>query len=139
MSTTGIRSFDQSLSTTLEWLKDVQSEMGFGDIEDAYAATRAVLIALRDRLTVQEAADFAAQLPMLLQGVYYHGYKPGGKPIKMKTSDEFVDYVAKNLVRQIDPVHIVHAVFAVFKRRVTEGEITDVMNILPQEIAALWP
>jgi uncharacterized protein (DUF2267 family) len=30
-----------------------------------------VLHALRDRLTVEEASDLAAQLPMLIRGLYY--------------------------------------------------------------------
>ena len=36
----------------------------------AYRVLRAVLHALRDRVTVDVAAKFAAQLPTLLRGVY---------------------------------------------------------------------
>ena len=137
-SITGVHTLDQSISTLHEWLSDLNSELGFGDMEEAYVAMRAVLIALRDRLTVDEAADFAAQLPMLLQGVFYHGYKPGNKPIKMKTSQEFVNYVAKNLTRHIDPVKVIHAVFAVFKNHMSEGQISGLSNILPADITSLW-
>jgi uncharacterized protein (DUF2267 family) len=53
--TTGISTFDQSLNTTIEWLKDVQEEMGLDDEQRAFRVLRGVLHALRDRLTVEEA------------------------------------------------------------------------------------
>ena len=43
---------------------------------------RATLHALRDRLTVEEAAQFAAQLPMLIRGFYYEGWNPTDKPVR---------------------------------------------------------
>jgi uncharacterized protein (DUF2267 family) len=135
---TGVHSLDQALMTLHEWLKDISDELGVGDKEDAFVITRAVLVALRDRLTVEEAADFAAQLPMMLQGVYFHGYKPGNKPLKMKTRQEFVDYVDQNLNRDIDPVDAIHIVYAVLKRRISPGQLADTISGLPQEIAALW-
>jgi uncharacterized protein (DUF2267 family) len=129
---------DLALTTLHEWLKDLNEELGVGDREDAFVIMRAVLVAIRDRLTVEEAADFAAQLPMLLQGVYFHGYKPGNKPIKMKTRQEFIDYVAQNLNRDIDPLQAIHAVYAVLKRRVSAGQLADTVSGLPADIAALW-
>ncbi|OQA04322.1 MAG: hypothetical protein BWY69_00020 [Planctomycetes bacterium ADurb.Bin401] len=137
-SITGVHTLDHSISTLHDWLNDLNREMGFGDMEEAFVSMRSVLIALRDRLTVDEAADFAAQLPMLLQGVFYHGYKPGNKPIKMKTSQEFVNYVAKNLTRQIDPIKVIQSVFAVFKNRMTAGQIKGLSDTLPAEITSLW-
>lgn len=137
-SITGVHTLDHSISTMHDWLSDLNSELGFGDMEEAFVAMRAVLIALRDRLTVDEAADFAAQLPMLLQGVFYHGYKPGNKPIKMKTGQEFINYVAKNMTRHIDPMKVVQSVFAVFKNRMTQGQIKGLSATLPADITSLW-
>jgi len=41
------------------------------DERRAYNALRAVLHALRDRLTTEEIAQFGAQLPTFVRGVYY--------------------------------------------------------------------
>ena len=137
--TTGVTSFDQSLNTTVEWLKDLQEEMGLDNEQRAFRVMRGVLHALRDRLTIEEAADFAAQLPMLMQGVYYHGWTPRGKPQKIRSRDEFLDKVSENLMREHDPAEAVRAVFLVLERRMPGGEIEDIKRILPGPIRDLWP
>jgi len=139
MTTTGVRTFDQSLETTREWLQDVQEQMELDDEQRAFRVMRAVLQTLRDRLTVEEAAQFAAQLPMLLQGVYYHGWTPAGKPAKIRSRAEFLDKVAEGLLRQHDPEEACHVVFRVLERRMPGGEIEDVKRILPASIRDLWP
>ena len=139
MTTTGVRTFDQSLETTREWLRDVQEEMGLDDEQRAFMVLRAVLQTLRDRLTIEETAHFAAQLPMLLQGVYYHGWTPKGKPEKIRDREEFLDRVAENLMRQHDPEEACRAVFSVVERRMTGGEIEDIKGTLPEAIRELWP
>jgi hypothetical protein len=40
--TTGVSTFDQSLNTTIEWLRDLQEEMGFDDEQRAFRVMRAV-------------------------------------------------------------------------------------------------
>ncbi len=138
MTTTGLKTFDHSLAITKEWLKDVQQEPSLSDQEQAYEVTRAVLHTLRDRLTVQEATDFAAQLPMLLQGLYYHEWTSAGKPHKIHTKDEFLDIVGDKLMGRYQPIEAVKAVFKVVGKRMSPGEISDVKGILPTEIRELW-
>lgn len=138
-TTTGVRAFDSSLETTREWLKEVQEEMGLEDEQRAFRVVRAVLHTLRDRLTVEEAAQFAAQLPMLLQGVYYHDWTPRGKPVQMWDRQEFLDKVAERLMREHDPEEACRAVFSVLERQMPGGEIEDVKSILPESIRELWP
>ncbi|MEN6338074.1 MAG: DUF2267 domain-containing protein [Phycisphaerales bacterium] len=139
VTTTGLRSFDTSLETTRQWLREVQEEMNLDDEQQAFQIVRAVLHTLRDRLTVEEAAQFAAQLPMLLQGVYYHEWTPRGKPIKMRRRQEFLDMVADKLMREHDPEEACRAVFAVIERQMSGGEVEDVKSILPESIRDLWP
>lgn len=136
---TGVRTFDQSLETTREWLQAVQEQMGLDDEQRAFRVLRAVLQALRDRLTVEEAAQFAAQLPMLLQGVYFHGWTPTGKPLKIRSRQEFLDRVAEGLMRQHDPEEACRIVFRVLEERMPGGVIEDVKRILPEPIRDLWP
>ncbi len=136
---TGVRTFDQSLETTREWLQAVQEQMGLDDEQRAFRVLRAVLQTLRDRLTVEEAAQFAAQLPMLLQGVYYHGWTPTGKPLKIRSRQEFLDRVAEGLMRQHDPQEACRIVFRVLEEKMPGGVIEDVKRILPEPIRDLWP
>lgn len=138
-TTTGVSTFDNSVETTREWLRDVQEQMGLDDEQRAFRVIRAVLHTLRDRLTVEEAAQFAAQLPMLLQGVYYHDWTPRGKPLKIRDRQEFLDLVAERLMREHDPEEACRAVFSVLERQMPGGEIEDVKGMLPEPIRDLWP
>ena len=56
-----------------EWLKALCDSGGYSNEAEALAVWRAVLHQLRDRLTPQEAVDLAAQLPLIVRGVYYEG------------------------------------------------------------------
>ena len=60
MSTTSLDVFDRTLQKTNMWLNQIMEIMGWEDRHAAYTALRATLHALRDRLTVQEAAQLAA-------------------------------------------------------------------------------
>jgi uncharacterized protein (DUF2267 family) len=82
MSVTGISHLDHSIDTTNAWLADVADGFGTEDRRFAYRVTRAWLHALRDRLPVPVAANFAAQLPELLRGVFCDGWNPGRVPVK---------------------------------------------------------
>ncbi len=48
----------------------------------ARARLKAVLQTLRDRITVNEAADFAAQLPTIVRGLYFEEWHPAVTPHK---------------------------------------------------------
>ena len=138
MVMTGVHTIDSSLNKTKEWLKDVQEACGFEEQEDAYVALRAVLMTLRDRLPLGECTDFAAQLPLFLAGVYYHEWKPSGKPLKLRHKDEFIAAVRENIPERMDAERIARAVFAALEKRITSGEMNDVKSNLPEEIQSLF-
>jgi len=136
---TGVHAFDESLNRTKVWLKDVQDTLHYDNQDDAFKALRAVLQALRDRLAVSEAADLAAQLPMMLMGMFYHGWNPAGKPEKMRSEEEFLNRVRVNLMPPKDPRQVAKAIFGILEKHITAGEIADIKGTLPKEILALWP
>lgn len=141
MSTTGLEVFDSTLQKTNSWLNDIMQEMGWEDKRQrAYLALRSVLHALRDRLTVEEALDLGAQLPMLIRGFYYEGWKITGKPLKERHREDFLAHIKHDFRNddRMDPEAIARAVFNVIARRVSAGEIEDIKRILPAELRDLW-
>jgi uncharacterized protein (DUF2267 family) len=61
-TTTHVPTLEHSIHQTNGWLGDVAAELDGTDRQYAYRTLRATLHALRDRLTVDEAAQLAAQL-----------------------------------------------------------------------------
>jgi uncharacterized protein (DUF2267 family) len=134
--------FDGTLQKTQSWLNDLMRELDWeGKPEKAYFALRTVLHALRDRLTVEEAVQLGAQLPMLVRGFYYEGWTLKGKPHKERHKEDFLDHVKTAFKDDVTvrPESIVRAVFKVLERYTSEGEIEDVKNILPKSLQELWP
>jgi uncharacterized protein (DUF2267 family) len=141
MTMTGLEVFDTTLQKTHIWLNEITDELHWEDRFRGYKALRAGLHALRDRLTVEEAAHLGAQLPMLIRGLYYEGWTPSGKPVKTRSKDEFLAPIREQFRgdAEIDPERVARAVFKVLAKRVTEGEIEDVKSLFPKELAELWP
>jgi uncharacterized protein (DUF2267 family) len=141
MSATGLEVFDTTLHKTHRWLNELMLIMGWQDRHRAYLAMRVTLHALRDRLTVEEVAQLAAQLPMLIRGFYYEGWDPSGKPVKERHLEQFLARIAQYFRDEgvCDAEAMARGVFAVLATRVTEGEIEDVKHVLPAEIRSLWP
>lgn len=139
MTNIGISHLDESMQKTYEWLDLVAAGLNIDDRQKAYAVTRGVLHVLRDRLTVEEAADMAAQLPLILKGVFYDGYKPAGKPEKIKSKTHFFEKVALE-ARGLNEVELslaVRAVFGVLQEKVSFGELEDIRDILPEDLKDL--
>lgn len=140
MSQTGLKGFDHTIQETNVWLHQISDILGHPDRKVAYHALRAVLFALRDRLTVDEALNLSAQLPMLIRGIYFEGYKAAGKPEKFH-ADEFLARVSRELRKagHVEPMKATRAVFQVLGDHVTAGEIEDIYAGLPRDIRRLWP
>ena len=95
MSDTEPSIIQHSVEKTHIWLNEVAEGLGDGDRQYAYRALRAVLHALRDRLTVDVAAKLAAQLPTLIRGVYYEDWDPSRTPLAIHDVKAFLDHVAE--------------------------------------------
>ena len=141
MSMTGLEVFDRTVHKTNSWLNELMEISGWSDRHKAYLALRVTLHALRDRLIVEEVAQLAAQLPMLVRGFYYEGWDPTGKPIKERHKESFLARIEKHFSDDegVDPEQVARAVFALLEHRITEGEIEDIKHILPAELGELWP
>jgi uncharacterized protein (DUF2267 family) len=111
-------------------------ELGTQDREDAWRLLRGYLHALRDRLTVDEGAQLAAQFPHLVRGVFYEGFDPGHQPQKIRDRDAFLQLVAEraHLSDSEEAGRLATAGTAVLRHHVSEGEVDDVLAQLPTEI-----
>ncbi len=140
MSTAVEKVFRTTLQHTEEWLEELMRELGTSDPHLAQRALRATLHVLRDRLTPQEAIDLAAQLPMLVRGLYFEGWVPRITPIK-RSRQQFLEKV-RELVDQSDPdadaEPAVRAVFRVLAKHVSAGEMGDVKQVLPHSFGSLF-
>ncbi len=130
--------FDKATSKTRTWLKEIEAELGLSNPNDAYRALRAVMHAMRDRLPVRESAEFASQLPIMILGMYYSGWTPANKPVKMRSIDEFLDRVADQLPKGMDPMRVTQGVISVIERHVSSGEMRDVRRNFPLKMQELW-
>ena len=141
MSLTTCCPIEITLHTTNLWLEDLMEKLGWKDRDQAYQALRVVLHALRDRLPEEALAALAAQLPLLIRGIYYEGWDPSGKPLNEPQKEDFLAQIAAAFRNnpEVDPERVAWAVFKVLKRYATSGDIRDMGQILPPEIRALWP
>ena len=141
MSNTGLRVFDETLHVTNAWLKGVMKATESDEREDAFTALRAVLQALRDRLTVDDAVHLGAQLPMLVRGFYYEGWHPAGRPYRERSKEQFLDHVEERMRgrEHLDAEQVTRAVFRLLSERVSAGEIAQVKHALPKPVRELWP
>src|SRR6185369_5649848 len=70
----GMKLFDQANQKANLWVKDMMNALGTEDPHQALHALRAGLQALRDRLSVDEAAQLGAQLPLIVRGFFFEGW-----------------------------------------------------------------
>ena len=90
MSTSGLEILDTSVQKTNIWLKDLMERLETADRHQAYMALKVTLHALRDRLSIEEAAQLGAQLPMIVRGLYYEGWRPAGKRERASSWESFM-------------------------------------------------
>jgi uncharacterized protein (DUF2267 family) len=127
---------ERSVEKAHVWLDEVAGQLGTDDHREAYRVLRAYLHALRDRLTVDEAAQLAAQLPELIRGIYYEGWNPSSTPVQYRDFADFLDRVATEalLDGETTASYAVSAAAGVLRRHVSAGEIDDIRAILPEEL-----
>jgi uncharacterized protein (DUF2267 family) len=137
-----VDAIERTVQKTNIWLHDICKDLKTDDERIGYHALRAVLHAIRDRLSVEEAAAFGAQLPLLVRGMYYEGWHPHGKPLRVRKADEFLSLVAGNLALdaepELEPRRAVDAVFGTLHAHADPGAVDKVFHSLPGDIRTLF-
>jgi uncharacterized protein (DUF2267 family) len=130
----------KGVQTVQEWLKELKDKSELADETAAYNILRAVLHQLRDRLTLEEAVDLGAQLPLIVRGLYFEGWRPHKVPRKIRAKDAFLDELSKDVLPYTYPVDwAVTTVFSLLADHCDPGEIADVIGQLPDDLKELWP
>ncbi len=126
-----------------EMLKQVAEELGMPDDRDrALNVLKAVLHGIRNRITPEQSAQFIAQLPMLIKGIYVDGWQIGKHQKRIATFDKFVEevyelgggYKGYAFGDLMDAERGIQAVFSVLKHYVSEGEFNDILSTMPAEL-----
>jgi uncharacterized protein (DUF2267 family) len=143
MKFTGLDVFDSTIQRTNNWLKELMFELNSTDHRETYLVFRSVLHAVRDHLSAGDAIYFGEQLPMLIRGLYFEHWDPQGKPLPLRSRNDFFSVVAQNMTRDGDnssnAENSARAVFRLLDRKATDGEIEDVQHLIPPILLDLWP
>jgi uncharacterized protein (DUF2267 family) len=138
-----IRQLRHTAQLTQEWINELAGRSPFESPDQAYSVLRAVLHAVRDRLTAEEVAHLGSQLPMLVRGFYFEGWRPALAPNDFETVEAFFDRVALSLRGApgagVDVPAATAATLAFLADRVDAGELRHVTRQLPAPIAELFP
>jgi len=132
--------FTETIEKTGHWLEELMQESGCTQPHQAYSVLRAVLHVLRDRLTAAEAVNLGAQLPTLVRGFYYDGWRPSGRPTKYRHKEDFLSRIRELYpgLADADCEKAVRAVFSLLSGHVTGGELKHVRSQLPPDVRSLW-
>ena len=142
MASNPYSTFESSIDKTNLILKEIEQAYGWPKQRrnQSYAALRTVLQLLRDRLPVQESVQFAAQLPVLVRGVYFDGWDPSNVPIKLNRED-FLFEVRQGFPYDVEggAESVVQTVLNALRRHISPGEWDDVKATMPKDLTADHP
>ncbi len=137
--------FEDNKKDATVLLNAVASELQTDDMNQAGRIFRAVLHAIRDRLPVNDAIQFSAQLPIIWKGIFFDQYDTAKVPIKIRNREDWINYIrtknayaANNDFQQDDDIiNAFKSVFVALQQFVTEGQLQQVKQALNQEIQEL--
>lgn len=131
--------FDHAVERADVWIHDMMRELGTEDPRQAYHALAAGLHTVRDRIAVDEAAQLAAQLPLLVRGLYFEGWHPAATPVHVRRPEDLVTMFEQRSGdgHAIDPERALAATFEVLRRHVSPGALASLAHVLPRSLADL--
>lgn len=140
MKKTGLTAIDHAPQVVAEWLNRLQQDLGWSDRRRAYLLLRETLHAIRDFLTVKEAADLSAQLPLLIRGIFFDGWLPAKTPARPRSVDDFLARVMQAFADDplVEPDVAVAAVFSLLRRQISPGEYQQVAWAMRRPLRDLW-
>lgn len=141
MSENHLPAIDHAVQQINVWLKTLMTGHHLPERQHAYSGMRAVLHALRDRLTADQAVHLGAELPTLVRGIYYEGWHLASNPSGERQLQPFLDRVQNQLPPKFprDAKGLTEAVFALLASELERGMVVKVVGELPEPLRVLWP
>lgn len=129
--------FAHAEATAHEWLAVLSAELGTGDRVLAHRVLRAWLHAVRDRLPVTSASNFAAQLPMLLRGEFFEGWAPSRVPVFYDVTEFSERFAAEAGIHQSQVADAAAAVTTALDGLCSPGQLDHALAPLPRTLQSV--
>lgn len=138
---TGLAVFDRTVQESNTWLKEIEDHLQPCNRQQAYDALRAVLHELRDHLPFEGVIGLSAQLPILLRGVLFEGWRPREPFSRSRNPMEFAQeaWALTPAGFPREPAAMVETVFRVLADHLDPGETRKLQTYLPGSLGPLWP
>ena len=136
MPTSKVAAIEKTLQKTNEWLVRIMQGLGTAEPEQAYAVLRATLHALRDALPPEEATAIGSQLPLMMRGIYYEGWRASPGAHVEAPADRFLRRVSEEMDETAAATKL-DVVLQVLSREIASDGV-DVQRILPESLRASW-
>lgn len=123
------------------WLSDIRKELGGACRHRALGALRGVLHAIRDLLTVEEAARLGVELPTLVRGIYFERWAPRRMRVRDRRLPTFLGRIRPALGDFADVWELyamASAVLGVLVSHISPGEAERLHRMLPKGICEIW-
>lgn len=140
--------FEKYAASGNAYVNEVADELGEPkDRARVCRSIRAVLHALRARLSIQESFHLLAQLPMVLKAVYFDGWTPQSAETRhIRSVHDLVEEMMRADGRMAThdfpdapaAERAVRAVVGVLACHVSPGEVEAIERGLPRGLASLW-
>lgn len=141
MSAQGLEVIDETVQQTHIWLNELAERIDTPDKRRVLRLLRATLGALRDQLPHAEAAHLSAQLPLLIRGFFWEGWRPAQTPPPEHGRTAFMEAVGQ--IYDPGPGFAIEddvaEVFRMLNLKVSPGEVEDVRRCLQGDLRELWP
>lgn len=91
-------------------------------------------------MTIDEGAQFSAQLPLLLRGTFYEGWNPRLEPSSgTQFADDVRHRLGSNVELHYDLDSAIKAILQVITNHLSQGEVADIYKAMPRDIKDFFP
>jgi uncharacterized protein (DUF2267 family) len=124
--------------TATSFYRRVMADVGV-ERDAARRATAAVLQALRDRLTPEEARQVVAQLPTELKKIWSSGEAPDRRVVRLHRRSFYERVRGEARLATVPEARdATRAVFGALKAQISPGEADDILAQLPRDLKEVW-